>query len=60
MDGEQYASKVRNKALDDFDCLRQRLERKFRADKMLRLANASPSLFSPIFIMCMSLLRFTK
>ena len=32
MDGKQYASKVRNKALEDFDWLSQRLELKFLAE----------------------------
>ena len=32
MDGKQYASKVRNKALEDFDWLSQWLERKFLAE----------------------------
>ena len=67
MDGKQYASKVRNKALEDFDWLSQWLERKFLAEtgqiiytQILRLAYASPSLLRIIFIICMCLLRFTK
>ena len=71
MDGKQYASNVRNKALEDFDWLSQWLERsslrkpvRFRTllsqTKILRLAYASLSLFRIVSIICMCLLRFTK
>ena len=66
MDGKQYTSKVRNKALDDFgkneSCVRKpvRFRMLLSQTKMLRLPYASPSLFRLILIICMSLLRFTR
>ena len=71
MDGKQYPSKVRNKALEDFDWLSSdwnesslrklvRFRTLLSQTKMLRLEYASPSLFRIIFIICMCLWKFTR